>query len=412
MTRLCVIALLAGFVAWSRAGCAATAPDGAGAINWNSFRGPACGVSPWNNAPTDWDGPSGRGVLWKTPLKLSGVSSPALWGGRLFITEGRDDERAVLAFDAGDGRQLWRQVVADGAKDLPLPSVSDYGLAMPTPACDSNGVYALFGTGDLAAFSHDGRPKWKMFLGRPTIGYGFASSPCVANGLLCVQFDHHASGRVVALDSETGRIRWDVERSRGASWSSLMVAPDPAGKPWIVANANGSTTAYDPTGQVAWDIDGATGEVSPTPAWWEGRVYAVNVGSRLFCHRVYGAPAKQWDTGGFLSDTASLLAVDGLLFMVTSHGQLSCLDAATGQKHWMKRGPGCYASPISSGDRVYVLGRDGCMQIVAASREYRVIANCALGEGIDATPAMSDGRLYLRGSAHLWCLGTPSPVKP
>lgn len=381
--------------------------------HWNAFRGPQCGVSPWDNAPTDWDGPSGRGVIWKTPLSIAGVSSPVLWGDRLYITEATDRDRAVLAFDAGTGQLLWREVVPDGdTAGAPLPSVSDYGLAMPTAACDAHGVYALFGTGDLAAFSPDGQPLWRMYLGRPTIGYGFSSSPCVVNGLLCVQYDHHAAGRVLALDTKTGKIVWDVERSRGASWSSLMVVPDADGRPLIVANANGSTTGFNLDGEVAWDVDGATGEVAPSPAWWEGRIYSVNVGSRLFCHRVHGTAEKLWDVGGHLSDTASPIAVRGMLFMTTGGGYLTCLDAATGKRLWVQRVPGGYASLVSSGNRLYALGRDGNMLIVAVQESFRAIATCALGEPADATPAMSDGRLYIRGSAHLWCLGRQAGGKP
>jgi len=382
----------------------AAAPAGT-AVHWNCFRGPLCGVSPWDNAPIVWDGPTGKGVRWKTPLKMSGVSSPVLWGDRLFITEADDKERAVLAFDARDGKLLWRQAVADGGEGTPLPVVSDYGLAMPTATCDANGVYALFGTGDLAAFSHDGTLKWRMFLNRPTLGYGFASSPCVMNNLLCVQYDHHASGRVFAVETATGKIVWDRERSRGASWSSLMIVPDAGGKPLVVANANGSTTAYDLTGEMAWDVDGATGEVAPSPAWWDGRIYSLNVGSRLYCHRVHGTVERLWEIAGRLSETASPVAVDGLLFMTTANGQFTCLDATSGERVWTERIPGGYASLLSSGGRIYALARNGVMQIAAAQRTYHLIAICALGEDADATPAMTaDGRMFIRGSKHLWCI--------
>ena len=195
------------------------------AIHWNVFRGPACGVSPWTNAPAAWDGASGRGVLWQTPLRMTGVSSPVLWGKRLYITEGDEKERAVLAFDAGNGRLLWRRLVADGGQGTPLPAVSDYGLAMPTPACDSNGVYALFGTGDLAAFSPDGKLMWRLFLGRPTIGYGFASSPVVVSNLVVVQFDHHAAGRVLALETTTGKIMYIDFGMVGQPVASAAPAP-------------------------------------------------------------------------------------------------------------------------------------------------------------------------------------------
>ena len=120
---LCIAVLLAGHAAnaWP-----AESP-------WNCFRGPQHGVSPWKNAPSAWDGSTGQGVLWKTSLKVAGDSSPVLWGDRVFITEGDDRERAVGAFDANTGRQLWRQVVADGGKDQPLPLVSDRGRRCRLP---------------------------------------------------------------------------------------------------------------------------------------------------------------------------------------------------------------------------------------------------------------------------------------
>jgi outer membrane protein assembly factor BamB len=143
------------------------------ASQWSCFRGPNQGVGAWDNAPIKWDGASGQGVLWKVLLTSSGIGSPVLWGDRLYLTAGDEKERTVIAFDANNGKQLWRQAVPDGAKGLPLPAFSDTGLALNTPVCDAEGVYALFGTGDLAAFSHDGVPKWQLFLNRPLIGYGY-----------------------------------------------------------------------------------------------------------------------------------------------------------------------------------------------------------------------------------------------
>ena len=211
--------------AWPRHRLVASAGTRSYSQPWSCFRGPKYGVSPWDNVPVAWDGPSGQGVLWKTPLKTSCVSSPVLWQDRIFLTEADENERAVLAFDAESGRELWRQVVADGGKDAPLPPVADSGLALPTPACDADGVYVLFGTGDLAAFTHDGRPKWQIFLKRPEIGYGYASSPCVIDGLVCVQFDEINGGRVLAVEAATGKIKWEHPRSRGPSWSSPIVDP-------------------------------------------------------------------------------------------------------------------------------------------------------------------------------------------
>ena len=255
-------------------------------------------MSSWDNAPLAWDGRSGQGVLWKTPLKMAGVSSPVLWGDRIFISEGDDNERALLALDAASGAGTLAPGRGGRRQGLPLPPVSDAGLALPTPACDADGVYVLFGTGDLAAFSHDGKPKWQIFLKRPEIGYGYSSSPCVSNGLVFVQFDEINGGRVLAVETATGKIRWERARSRGPAWSSPIIIPGAEGKPQFVVNANGSATAYDLAGKLVWDVDGVNGQVTPSPAWWERRVYLVNSGSRLICYRLSGNPQEAWHIGG------------------------------------------------------------------------------------------------------------------
>jgi len=372
---------------------------------WNCFRGAHCGVSIWNNAPIDWDGPTSRGVMWKTPLATSCTSSPVVWSNHIFITEANRTERAVIAFDAATGKQLWRQAVPDGGAGATLPSVADAALALPTPACDAGAVYALFGTGDLASFSHDGRLRWKIFVQRPLMGYGYSSSPAVSNGMLFVQFDDQENGRVLSLDAATGKTLWEKERSRGAAWSSPIVMPGPGGAPMWVANANGSITAFDAKGQVAWDLDGVTGQVTPSPTWAEGRLYLLNVGSSLLCYSGDATPKLLWEYKRALSDTSSPVVVNGLLFMSVTGGSLVCIDAKTGQHQWKQKGPGAYASLLASGNRVYCLGRDGTMLIFAAERQYRQIAMCQLGDGADATPAIGDGCMFIRSNHFLWRLG-------
>jgi len=373
--------------------------------DWSCFRGPHCGVSSWSNAPVDWDGDSNRGVIWKTPLAASCTSSPVVWSNHIYITEANHDERAVIAFDTETGRQLWRRVVEDGGAGAPLPSVADAALALPTPACDAQGVFALFGTGDLACYSHDGVLRWKVFLQRPVIGYGYSSSPVTSNGMVFVQFDGQENGKVLSLDGATGKTIWERERSRGASWSSPIVIPGPAGSPLWVANANGSITAFDAAGQVVWDLDGVTGQVTPSPTWAEGRLYLLNVGASLMCYSGGASPTLLWEYKKGLSDTSSPVVTNGLLFMSVTGGFLVCLDAKTGEQQWKQRAPGAYASLVCSGDRIYCMGRDGTMLIVAADRNFRQIRLCQLGDGADATPAMDDGRMFVRSNHFLWCLG-------
>jgi len=403
IAALAFAVLVALGILWLRGGHA-PAPLSSQQAQWNYFRGPYAGVSPFNNAPISWDGHSGRGVIWKAPLPMAGVGSPVVWKGQVFVTCADNKERLVLALDAANGKELWRQSVPDGGDRAPLPAVSGSGLALPTPACDQNGVYALFGTGDLAAFSHDGKPLWQKFLGRPAIGYGFASSPCLGAGLLLVQFDTFENGRVLAIKTSNGERKWEHERLRGASWASPLVAPGPDGKLLFLLNASGSLTAFDTAGEVVWDVDGVTGEVAPSPAYWNGRVYAVNLGSFLLCRPLAGNSIA-WRYAGSLSDASSPVATNGLVFMATANGQLVCLDGQNGQELWTRSNHRCYASLAASGGRIYSLGRDGVMEIVAAERAYKLIATCSLGEDTDATPAYDDGRIYMRGLKHLWCLG-------
>lgn len=377
------------------------------ASNWPCFRGTRYGVADSDDAPIFWDVASGKGVLWKTPLGLSGINSPIIWGDRVFLTSGSEQERAVLAFDANTGKQLWKQVVPDGGKGLPMPSYSNSGLALTTAACDAQNVYALFGTGDLVALSHDGTPKWHIFLKRPVIGYGYSSSPCLLNDLVCVQLDDHTGGIIYGIEAATGKPRWTVDRSRGASWSSPMTIPGASKKIELVVNANGSITGYDADGKMVWDADGVTGEVTPSPIWWEGKLYLVHGGSGLLCYEMITGtePKKLWEFHGMLCDVASPVIDNGLLFMAVASGTLVCVDALTGKEVWNHDGPGCYASPVVSGKRVYFLGRDGTILIVAAERSYRELANCPLDDGSDATPAISAGRIYVRTKKYLWCLG-------
>ena len=209
----------------------------------------------------------------------------------------------------------------------------------------------------------------------------------------------------MAIETATGKINWERERLRGAAWSSPIIIPGLDGNPLFVANASGSLTAFDLAGEIAWDLDGVTGEVTPTPAYWNGHLYAVNIGALLICYKVAKNPEKQWQYTDNLSDTSSPVATNGLLFMAAANGQLVCVDALTGQELWTHENQGCYASLVVSGDRVYALGRNGTTRIVAAERSYRLIATCSLGEHADATPALGDGRIYIRSRDHLWCIG-------
>lgn len=382
---------------------------------WSCFRGPWCGVAPWTNAPVAWDGRNGAGVAWKRELTAPGMNSPVVWGGQVFLTTGNEHERAVLAFDACTGAERWRRVVADGGSGDELPATSsDTGLAASTAACDTSGVYAVFGTGDLAVFTPDGHLRWQVFLRRPANPYGHASSLRVDGGRVYVQYDQSDEGRLLALDAANGRTLWEVQRTRGPAWSSPILAVGVDSRPLLVVNGHDQVSAFNPVdGHVVWETAGVSGEMAPSLACWRDRLYLANASARLVCYKMTSPPQQQWEYNDLLPDVASPVAAEGLLFLATSDGQLACLDATDGHEQWRHAYDiGFYASPIVCGDRLYALDRDGVMRIVAVQRAFREIASCPLGEPADATPAFGAGCcLYIRTRAHLWCVGQPVAVK-
>ena len=379
-------------------------------LQWNCFRGPRYGVAPGSNAPTAWDGKTGAGVLWHVALAKPGLNSPVLWDGKIFLTMADENAREVAAYDAATGAELWRQKVKDGGNGEDVPNASaDTGLAAATAACDESGVYALFGTGDLAAYSHEGKMRWQIYLGRPANTYGHASSLWVGDGKVCVQYDQQENGRVLAIGTKSGQTVWEQKRTQGEVWSSPIVVPGADGNPELLLSGKELLTAYDlATGRELWNVEGVPGgENSPSPAFWNGRVLVANGSERVLCYELTAKPVKAWDYTEVLPDVASPVAADGLVFLATSGGQVACVDATTGAEVWKHEfSTGFYASPIVCGQRVYALDREGTMRIFAAERKYREIGSCPLGEAADTTPAIADGRIFIRTQSTLWCLGS------
>ena len=211
---------------------------------------------------------------------------------------------------------------------------------------------------------------------------------------------------MLAFDLATGNIAWETKRS-AISWASPICVEVGGRKELIVADST-AAAGYDPsTGMELWREACLSGEVAPSPAYAAGMVfvgnqYATGAGIRI----ASGQPELVWKWEENLPDTASPLATSNYVFFATSGGTLTCLDAQKGTVVWAQDlGTGFYASPILVGNAVYALDREGVMHIVAAAPEYKLLGQCALGEKADATPAFVDGRIYIRGAEHLFCIG-------
>ncbi|HYE98508.1 MAG TPA: PQQ-binding-like beta-propeller repeat protein, partial [Planctomycetota bacterium] len=190
---------------------------------WPNFRGPAgLGVAHHADAPLKWNGATEENVMWKSPVPKPGTNSPIVWGGRVFVLGGEGAALEVYAFDGLTGSLLWTGSLGkvEGAPGT-VPKVMDGTSTSPaTAATDGERVYAIFVTGDVAAFSADsGSRVWARHLGVPKNSYGHASSLIVHGGALFVQFDDQKGGRILALDAKTGATTWEQKREVGEAWS-------------------------------------------------------------------------------------------------------------------------------------------------------------------------------------------------
>ncbi len=383
------------------------------AAGWAGFRGPlGLGVAATTNAPLAWDGPSGRNIRWKTPLEgAGGFNAPVVWNGLLFLSAADATERAVLAFDADTGAQRWRTVIPPGQPGGELPEVTDdTGLAAPTLATDGQLVFALFATGDLAALDQAGRIVWQVDLGRASISYGPASSLLCHAGRLFVQWDRLEGGFVRALATATGQTLWEVARAAGPSWCSPVLVPDGQSSYWLVLNATELITAHDPaTGQQVWSFEGVSGEVAPSPAADVGRLFVAQEYARLVAVQLGGGePAQLWEGHDNLPDVASPVAAHGRLWVASSGGVVACYRGEDGTLLWEHAfDQGFYASPIVCGGRLYALDRTGTMQVLGGGDTFELLASNTLGEDAVATPAFVDGRIFIRGAKHLFCIEDP-----
>ena len=312
------------------------------AEQWPFLRGPTMsGRASLTNAPVTWNGETGQSIKWKVEVTRGGSSTPVVWGRRLFVTSGDAKVRTVMAHDTETGAVLWSTDIPDGAKaGEALPEAGEEtGLAASTPACDESCVYAVFGTGDVAALDHAGKIVWQVFLGRPKNTYGHASSLVYCGEMLIVQWDQEEQGRILALDKKTGKTLWETPREVGMSWSTPVVMPV-CDKFVLLIHASQQTWGLEmATGKKLWQVEAVTGEVAPSLAW-EGDVWlAANSYSKMVAFKLppQGEPQKLWEwEDGNLPDVASPVIVEGLVYLVTDAGEVLCHALADGKQVWRK----------------------------------------------------------------------------
>jgi len=388
------------------------------ARNCARFRGSAgVGIASKAAFPTHWNGATGENIAWKTPVPLPGQNSPIVWGDRLFCAGATEQRREVYCFDANTGRLLWQKPVENelSAEDEPPEVSEDTGYAAPTLATDGQRVFAIFANGDVAAFDFQGKQLWTRSMGRPENMYGHASSLLTYPGLLIVQFDQGSSAdeemsEIVALDAATGKRVWETSRPVPNSWSSPIIINHngreqiiTCGDPWVIS--------YNPaTGEEYWRVDCLSGDVGPSPTYAGGLVIVCQDGCDLTAIRPDGRgdvteTHVAWSVFGNMPDAVSPLGDGQLVYVVTSWGMMSCFDGSKGEQLWEQDlGASFYSSPTLVGDLIYLLDDDGVTHMIRPGSEFEAVGSAPLGELGSCTPAFVNGRIYIRGEEHLFCI--------
>jgi outer membrane protein assembly factor BamB len=422
--------------------------------SWPSFRGPrASGIAEGQNLPDRWDGAKGENILWRTPIPGLAHSSPVVWGNRIFVTSAvssnpaatfrpglygdgdASDDRSVqrwtiFAIDKTTGKTLWERVAHEGAPVDKRHIKSTYASA--TPVTDGRIVVASFGSQGVHAYDVDGNFLWKLDLGHlnvgaydiPTFEWGPASSPIVWNGMVILQCDTQDDSFLLAVKADTGETVWKTPREELPSWGTPTVAMTAAG-PQLVTNASNFIRGYDPgTGKELWRLGGSSKITAPTPVFDEGvfvvasgrgperPIFVVKPGARgdvTLANGKTSSDAIVWSRTGRGPYMPTPLVYKGLVYVLANNGLFDVYNLKTGEEVYRQRlapvGNGFSASPVAADGKIYLTNEDGDMLVVTAGPEFKQIAANSMGELAMATPALSDGVMYVRTARSLFAIG-------
>jgi outer membrane protein assembly factor BamB len=384
-----------------------------GASDWPQWRGPTgMGLSDETSVPTSWGGEHHEHVLWKSPLPKGDISqsSPIAWGDRVIVMTALNKpvEHHVTCYQARTGERLWDTSVPPGPWTL-----TDLrgGYACATPATDGTRIYALFGSAVLVALDMDGTIVWRKDIEPRAFDVAISSSPLVYKDSVILLCDQGSSTSFVAgYDCATGERRWLQKRPTVGFNHSTPLLTSIAGKPQLLISASNALQGLDPeNGTLLWWY-GSKGDVS-TPVYANGLVYTdEGRGGPGICVDPSGSGALsadhlKWTLKTGINGMNSPLIVGDYLYRISS--TLRCYRLATGEEVWSHRLAGDFnPSPIATANGLIYYASSGMSWVIKAGPVFELVATNDLGEPSSCSPAVAHGRLFLKGDANLYCIGT------
>jgi outer membrane protein assembly factor BamB len=464
------------------------------AEDWSQFRGPnGTGVSITTGLPTEF-GPD-KNVLWKTPLP-PGHSSPVLSRNRIFITahskEKENHKLLVICLDRQTGKLLWqREVPRTQTGRLQLVN----GPASPSPVTDGENVYVFFQEFGMISYDASGKERWKLPLGPFNMFYGFGASPILVDDKVVLPVDQdNPNSYLIAVDKNSGRLRWKVDRPEVISGYSTPIVYQPKqGAKQIIIPESFQLSAYSvEDGKRVWFVKGLACEMKSIAShdseylyvngWGfpqnqpgqqvktisfaeglakydknhDGLIARSEISGNEIMDKMLSGAFEAFDTDrddklnekdwgvframmasengllaiklggrGDMTDTAirwryqkpvpqvpSTLLYKGVLYMVNDGGVLISFDPATGNVIKQGRLTGAidkyFSSPVAADDKVYLIGEGGAVSVLKAGGDWQILTVNQLDDECFATPAIADGRIYIRTRSALYCFGNKS----
>ena len=406
--------------------------------NWPGWRGPrGDGTSREANVPTHWNGLTGENIAWKTEVPGIGHASPIVWEDHIFtvscLTESL--ERVLLCFDRQSGELRWQQTV------IRSPLERKHHLnshASGTPATDGERVYVAFldvseqrfgpeddprrrgvpiGRMVVAAFDFAGNRHWQVEAGDFSSVHGFRSDPVLFEDLVIVNGDHDGESYLVALDRATGETVWEVARWHQTRSYVTPLIREIDGRAQMVLSGSQHIASYDPrTGDMHWWIEGPTQQFVASLVY-DGQLFYMTAGFPTY--HVMGIRPDgsgdvtdshvQWHSTQARCYVPSPVVIAGRLLVTDDRGTVNCFRARDGERLWRERlARGYSASAVTADGRAYLVADEGVTTVLRPADRLEILAENPLGENVYASPAISQGQIYLRGERHLYSIG-PQP---
>lgn len=409
------------------------------AENWPQWRGPRSnGISAEKNLPAEWD--KDTNVAWRLPLPGSAGATPCIWEDSIFLTSATEEGQLLLMCIGTDGKERWRKTIVESGNKRVRDDEGN--MASPSPSTDGKHVWTMMGTGEIACFDFQGNEVWKFNLqdrfGEFRIQFGMASTPVLFGERLYLQLIHGdgqantEEALVACIEKSTGKDVWKTKRVTGAyaenehSYASPMLYDD-GKQQYLITHGADYTIAYNlEDGSERWRLEGlnpqndATRRYHPTlrfvaspaaneglvvvPTAKNGPVFAVDGNAKGTVEDE--SPALLWSLPDNTPDVPSPLIHEGLVYLCRENGNLMCLDAKTGELRYQEltHRTRHRASPVFADGKIYLNARDGKISVVKAGPKFELLAQNDLGEEISASPAISNGTIYLRTFDALWAI--------